>query len=173
MDFYPLMGGRWLQRQYQKRGSKRTAYSIRHKASRLKLAGLSGPYTYATEIAAEAGVGTYAIHRFLRYHGWRKHCRLLGGRLLVPELIARFYLHGDRIDTRPKGYWGTARAADYAGVSAPTLVKTIPLSLTGLSVALAFKLRFWNIGAEGKLVPRSAHWRAYMHQAPLTQTYTI
>lgn len=33
-----------------------------------------------------------------------------------------------------------------------TLVKAIPLMLTSLGVALAFKLRFWNIGAEGQLV---------------------
>lgn len=33
-----------------------------------------------------------------------------------------------------------------------TLVKAIPLMLTGLGVALAFKLKFWNIGAEGQLV---------------------
>ncbi|MCX7024608.1 MAG: ABC transporter permease [Spirochaetes bacterium] len=32
-----------------------------------------------------------------------------------------------------------------------TLVKAIPLMLTGLGVALAFKMRFWNIGAEGQL----------------------
>lgn len=32
-----------------------------------------------------------------------------------------------------------------------TLVKAIPLMLTGLGVALAFKLKFWNIGAEGQL----------------------
>lgn len=32
------------------------------------------------------------------------------------------------------------------------LVKMTPLLLTGLSVGLAFKLRFWNIGAEGQLV---------------------
>ncbi len=31
------------------------------------------------------------------------------------------------------------------------LVKGIPLMLTGLGVALAFRLRFWNIGAEGQL----------------------
>jgi general nucleoside transport system permease protein len=31
------------------------------------------------------------------------------------------------------------------------LVKSIPLMLTGLGVALAFKMRFWNIGAEGQL----------------------
>ncbi|MCK7514536.1 MAG: hypothetical protein MZV70_68030 [Desulfobacterales bacterium] len=32
-----------------------------------------------------------------------------------------------------------------------TLVKAMPLMLTGLGVALAFKLQFWNIGAEGQL----------------------
>lgn len=32
-----------------------------------------------------------------------------------------------------------------------TLVKAIPLMLTGLGVTLAFKLKFWNIGAEGQL----------------------
>ena len=32
------------------------------------------------------------------------------------------------------------------------LVKAIPLTLTGLSVAVAFRLLFWNIGAEGQLV---------------------
>jgi simple sugar transport system permease protein len=32
------------------------------------------------------------------------------------------------------------------------LVKAIPLMLTGLSVAIAFRMLFWNIGAEGQLV---------------------
>ncbi len=32
-----------------------------------------------------------------------------------------------------------------------TLVKAIPLMLAGLGVLVAFKLRFWNIGAEGQL----------------------
>jgi simple sugar transport system permease protein len=32
-----------------------------------------------------------------------------------------------------------------------TLVKAIPLMLTGLGVSIAFRLRFWNIGAEGQL----------------------
>jgi simple sugar transport system permease protein len=32
-----------------------------------------------------------------------------------------------------------------------TLAKAIPLMLTGLGVALAFRMRFWNIGAEGQL----------------------
>jgi simple sugar transport system permease protein len=33
-----------------------------------------------------------------------------------------------------------------------TLVKTAPLVLTGLAVAVAFRARFWNIGAEGQLL---------------------
>ena len=33
-----------------------------------------------------------------------------------------------------------------------TLVKAIPLILTGLGVAVAFRMRFWNIGAEGQFV---------------------
>jgi len=32
------------------------------------------------------------------------------------------------------------------------MVKATPLILTGLGVALAFKLRFWNIGAEGQFI---------------------
>ncbi len=45
-----------------------------------------------------------------------------------------------------KGAFGSWRAFT------ETLVKAIPLMLTSLGVALAFKLRFWNIGAEGQLV---------------------
>jgi general nucleoside transport system permease protein len=33
-----------------------------------------------------------------------------------------------------------------------TMVKAIPLMLTGLSVGIAFRMLFWNIGAEGQLV---------------------
>ncbi len=33
-----------------------------------------------------------------------------------------------------------------------TLVKAIPLMLTGLGVSVAFRMLFWNIGAEGQLV---------------------
>jgi general nucleoside transport system permease protein len=33
-----------------------------------------------------------------------------------------------------------------------TLVKATPLILAGLAVAVAFRMRFWNIGAEGQLV---------------------
>jgi simple sugar transport system permease protein len=49
-------------------------------------------------------------------------------------------------------YWAMARGAlgDRNGV-AETLVKTIPLLLTGLGVAVAFRMQLWNIGAEGQL----------------------
>lgn len=33
-----------------------------------------------------------------------------------------------------------------------TMVKAIPLMLTSLAVSIAFRMRFWNIGAEGQLV---------------------
>jgi general nucleoside transport system permease protein len=44
-----------------------------------------------------------------------------------------------------KGAFGSIRGI------ADTLVKTTSLLLTGLAVALAFKCRIWNIGAEGQL----------------------
>src|SRR6478735_9836652 len=37
------------------------------------------------------------------------------------------------------------------GVLSDTLVKATPLILTGLACALAFRMRLWNIGAEGQL----------------------
>ncbi|MFP4490122.1 MAG: ABC transporter permease [Spirochaetaceae bacterium] len=50
-------------------------------------------------------------------------------------------------------YWAMFRGAfgSWSNFS-ETLVKAIPLMLTGLGVLVAFKLRFWNIGAEGQLV---------------------
>jgi ABC-type uncharacterized transport system permease subunit len=38
-----------------------------------------------------------------------------------------------------------------AGVLSDTLVKATPLIFTGLACALAFRMRLWNIGAEGQL----------------------
>ncbi len=44
-----------------------------------------------------------------------------------------------------KGAFGTGNNL------AETLVKTTPLILTGLGVAVAFRMQLWNIGAEGQL----------------------
>src|SRR6476469_6499591 len=38
------------------------------------------------------------------------------------------------------------------GVISDTLVKATPLILTGLACSLAFRMRLWNIGAEGQLL---------------------
>lgn len=44
-----------------------------------------------------------------------------------------------------QGAWGS-----WYGIT-EVLVKSVPLMLTGLGVAIAFRMRFWNIGAEGQL----------------------
>jgi len=48
-----------------------------------------------------------------------------------------------------------------------TLVKAIPLMLTGLGVLIAFRLKFWNIGAEGQLTLGgiAASWAALFWSA--------
>ncbi|MCA9969828.1 MAG: ABC transporter permease [Anaerolineales bacterium] len=50
-----------------------------------------------------------------------------------------------------------------------TLVKATPLILTGMSVAIAFRMLFWNIGAEGQLVVGgiAAAWVALFLVEPL------
>ena len=52
---------------------------------------------------------------------------------------------------------------------AETLVKAIPLMLTGLGVAIAFRMLFWNIGAEGQLAMGglAATWVALYASDPL------
>jgi len=45
-----------------------------------------------------------------------------------------------------KGAFGNARRFQY------TVVEALPLLICGLSVGIAFRLRFWNIGAEGQFV---------------------
>lgn len=48
-------------------------------------------------------------------------------------------------------YLAMARGA-FGSAFSETLVVAIPLMLTGLGVTVAFRMRFWNIGAEGQLV---------------------
>jgi simple sugar transport system permease protein len=49
------------------------------------------------------------------------------------------------------GAFGDVFGGEVYSVS-ETLVRATPLMLTGLAVAVAFKMKFWNIGAEGQLV---------------------
>ena len=39
------------------------------------------------------------------------------------------------------------------GVFSDTIVKATPLILVGLACSLAFRMRLWNIGAEGQFLP--------------------
>jgi simple sugar transport system permease protein len=50
-----------------------------------------------------------------------------------------------------------------------TLIAAIPLLLTGLSVALAFRARLFNIGAEGQLLAGAiaATWAGVLHGVPV------
>jgi simple sugar transport system permease protein len=53
-----------------------------------------------------------------------------------------------------EGAFGTVtqwQGGEFYSVS-ETLVKSVPLMFTGLAVAIAFRMLFWNIGAEGQLV---------------------
>ncbi|MDQ4075538.1 MAG: ABC transporter permease [Chloroflexota bacterium] len=67
---------------------------------------------------------------------------LVAGALLLAVVGA------DPIETYRAMFLG-ALGSSYA--VSETLVKAIPLMLTGLAVAIAFQMRFWNIGAEGQL----------------------
>jgi ABC-type uncharacterized transport system permease subunit len=67
---------------------------------------------------------------------------LVGGALLIAA-------GANPIDTYKAMFEG-AFGTPYARTE--TLVRAIPLMLTGLAVAIAFRMRFWNIGAEGQLV---------------------
>jgi len=66
---------------------------------------------------------------------------LLGGILLVASGADPFATYA----AMAKGSFGSWRNFS------ETLVKAIPLMLTGLGVSIAFKMQFWNIGAEGQL----------------------
>ncbi len=66
--------------------------------------------------------------------------------LLVGAVILKF-VGGDPVDVYIHIY---NAAFGNAGVFSDTLVKASPLILTGLACAIAFRMRLWNIGAEGQ-----------------------
>ena len=61
-----------------------------------------------------------------------------------------------------------------AGMQKETLKLTIPLALTALGILLAFKMKFWNIGAEGQIAAGAiaASYFAYFH-ADLPKTVLL
>ncbi len=98
--------------------------------------------------------------------------------LFMPALIAWFsaaafaalllWLSGYDVGLAFTALWRGAFGSAFA--LAETAVKTIPLLITGLAVAIAFRAGIWSIGAEGQflmgalaaaaLAPALAHWPA-------------
>jgi len=66
---------------------------------------------------------------------------VVGGLLLLAAGANPFETYKAMLE----GAFGTSYARS------ETLVKAVPLMLTGLSVSIAFRMKFWNIGAEGQL----------------------
>ncbi|HEU5205806.1 MAG TPA: ABC transporter permease, partial [Candidatus Limnocylindrales bacterium] len=68
---------------------------------------------------------------------------------LVISAIILAFVGGDPI----RAYGHIVQAAfGSVGVLSDTLVKATPLILTGLACSLAFRMRLWNIGAEGQFL---------------------
>ncbi len=80
---------------------------------------------------------------------------VLGGIFLLSLGYQPFQVYASML----KGALGSA------GMQKETIKLTIPLTLTTLGVALAFKMRFWNIGAEGQICAGAiaASYFAYFH----------
>lgn len=80
-------------------------------------------------------------------------------------LIGGFFLLAMGYD--PLGvYWTILRGAlGSSGMQKETIKLTIPLCMASLGVMLAFRMRFWNIGAEGQICAGAiaASYFAYFH----------
>jgi simple sugar transport system permease protein len=83
-----------------------------------------------------------------RRTGWL----VLGGSLVVALVAGALLLVA--VGVNPVEAYGAMLRGAFGGRAeiVETLVRATPLILTGLSVAIAFRMLFWNIGAEGQLV---------------------
>lgn len=102
-----------------------TPDGIRQMASRLNLAEELTEYTPLVDVAEEAGVSHQAVWAWVGRNGYRRFCRQLGHRLLIPLPVVRLYLTAQRVARRPRGWWGSARAAEHLGVTTRTLRRMI------------------------------------------------
>lgn len=88
---------------------------------------------------------------------FRKNPSLLTAFILALGIIGAFTISALLLYATGTNPWGAyAQLIEGAfgsvhGIS-ETLVKTTPLLFIGLAIAIAFKGKFWNIGAEGQLV---------------------
>ncbi|HOM43517.1 MAG TPA: ABC transporter permease, partial [Bacillota bacterium] len=57
-----------------------------------------------------------------------------------------------------------------------TIVKAIPLVITSLGIAIAFKMQFWNIGGEGQIAIgafAASYFALYMNDMPMPLMLTV
>src|SRR2546425_10092185 len=83
---------------------------------------------------------------------WLEVVAIRGGAGLAALAVGAIFLAATGHDP-----WRAYREMMIGALGSPfaieqTMIKAIPLMLTGLGVALAFTMGLWNIGAEGQLV---------------------
>lgn len=105
--------------------------AVRQMASRLNLAEDMQEFVPAADVTREAGTTPTAVLNWVQERGYRRHCRTWGWEVLLPLPVVRLYLHERRTNARPRGWWGSARAAERTGVSVPTLAANVPHVLYG------------------------------------------
>lgn len=125
--FYALHGSAFIRARFPHLSPD----AIRQQASRLALADDMREFTPAREVRQEAGVSEAAVLLWVSRRGYRSHCRTWGRAVLLPLPVVRLYLHERRVAVRPRGRWGSARAAEHAGVSIPTILKAVPHEMHG------------------------------------------
>lgn len=90
------------------------------------------------------------------WHSWRQKIRLPGWFSMVLIVLLAFALGAlliFAIGANPlQAYLALLKAA-FGSVNgiAETMVKACPLLLAGLGVAIAYRAKFWNVGAEGQI----------------------
>src|SRR5688572_9784763 len=84
---------------------------------------------------------------------------------LLALLIAAIALAGQDPGRAMAALWQGSFGSSYA-LASVTLVRTVPLVLGGLAVAIAFRAGVWNIGVEGQILAGAASCTALAMIAP-------
>jgi len=80
----------------------------------------------------------------------------LGGVLAIIGVIALLLFAGGYDVARALDALWTGSVGSWYSLTSATLVRAIPLMLTGCAIAVAFRAGVWNIGAEGQLLAGGA-----------------
>jgi len=80
----------------------------------------------------------------------------LGGVLAIIGVIALLLFAGGYDVARALDALWTGSVGSWYSLTSATLVRAVPLMLTGCAIAVAFRAGVWNIGAEGQLLAGGA-----------------